>query len=215
MSRKEPLVKDIETAPELHLKDGAARLDATGDVVARSAGEPAPAGALHEPPADGWLTRLNAPLSKACMVSAVAGLLVIVAIVFTQVFGRYVLNSSPTWTENLALVLVLYVTLIGAAVGVRDAGHIGMESLLVLVPDKIRNRIELLIHALVVCFGAAMIYNGLLLGGSVLGYKIPNLGLPESIRYVPLVLSGVLVILFSVEHIVALVQGKEVLPSWH
>ena len=53
------------------------------------------------------------------------------------------LNSSPTWTENLALLLVLYVTLIGAAVGVRDAGHIGMESLLVLVPETLRNRIEL------------------------------------------------------------------------
>ena len=66
------------------------------------------------------------------MYFAVAGLLVIVAIVFYQVFGRYVLNNTPTWAENLALVLVLYVTLLGAAVGVRDAGHIGMESLLVL-----------------------------------------------------------------------------------
>ena len=81
----------------------------------------------------------------ACILS-VGGLLVIVAIVFYQVFGRYVLNASPTWTESLALVLVLYVTLIGAAVGVRDAGHIGMESLLVLAPDRIRNRIELVIH---------------------------------------------------------------------
>ena len=53
-------------------------------------------------------------------------------------FGRYVLNDSPTWAENLALVLILYVTLLGAAVGVRDAGHIGMESLLMLVPDSVR-----------------------------------------------------------------------------
>ena len=70
------------------------------------------------------------------MYFSVAGLLVIVAIVVYQVFGRYVLNSSPTWAENLALVLILYVTLIGAAVGVRDAGHIGMDSLLVLLPER-------------------------------------------------------------------------------
>ena len=146
---------------------------------------------------------------------SVGGLLVIVAIVFYQVFGRYVLNSSPTWTENLALVLVLYVTLIGAAVGVRDAGHIGMESLLVLVPETLRNRIELLIHALVMLFGAAMIYNGLVLGQSVLSYKIPNLGLPEAMRYAPLVISGVLIISFSIEHVMALLEGKEVVPSWH
>jgi TRAP-type C4-dicarboxylate transport system permease small subunit len=167
------------------------------------------------PAPGGLLTRINAPLARAGMVLSVAGLLVIVAVVFYQVFGRYVLNSSPTWTENFALVLVLYVTLIGAAVGVRDAGHIGMESLLVLVPATLRNRIELLIHALVIVFGAAMIYNGLLLGQSVLSYKIPNLALPEAVRYAPLVISGVLVILFSIEHIVALLQGKEVVPSWH
>ena len=78
-----------------------------------------------------------------------------------------------------------------------------------------RNRIELLIHGLVTLFGAAMIYNGLVLGQSVLTYKIPNLGLPEAVRYMPLVISGVLVISFSVEHILALLEGKEVVPSWH
>ena len=77
-------------------------------------------------------TRFNAALAKFCMIVAVAGLLVIVVCVLIQVFGRYVLNDTPTWAEALALVLVLYVTMFGAAVGVRDAGHIGMESLLVL-----------------------------------------------------------------------------------
>lgn len=161
------------------------------------------------------LTRVNSLLGRYGMYLSVFGLLVIVAIVFYQVFGRYVLNMPPTWAESLALVLVLYVTLIAAAVGVRDAGHIGMESLLVLVPDRIRDRIELLIHGLVIVFGASMIYNGVLLGESVLSYKIPNLGLSEAVRYVPLVVSGVLIILFSIEHIIALVKGEEVVPSWH
>ena len=88
-------------------------------------------GAVAARPSTGLLSRINAPVARLGMYLSVIGLLVIVAIVFYQVFGRYVLNSSPTWTENLALVLILYVTLIGAAVGVRDAGHIGMESLLV------------------------------------------------------------------------------------
>ena len=184
-------MKEAELADELHLHDPV------------------------EPPMTGWLTSINAPIARLGMILSVCGLLVVVAIVFYQVFGRYVLNSSPTWTESLALVLVLYITLIGAAVGVRDAGHIGMESLLVLVPEAIRNRIELLIHVLVMCFGAAMIYNGFVLGSSVSSYKIPNLGLPEALRYVPLVISGVLIISFSVEHVMALVQGKEVVPSWH
>src|SRR5215218_11048933 len=112
----------------------------------------------------GPLTRFNATVARYGMYFSVIGLLVIVAIVFYQVFGRYVLNNSPTWAENLALVLVLYVTLIAAAVGVRDAGHIGMESLLILAPDHIRDRIEVLIHVLVALFGVAMVYNGAILG---------------------------------------------------
>ena len=167
------------------------------------------------PPLRGPLTRFNATIARWCMYVAVTGLLLIVAIVFYQVFGRYVLNSSPTWAENLALVLVLYVTLLAAAVGVRDAGHIGMESLLVLLPDGARGKIELVIHALVLLFGAAMAYNGTILGLSVVHYRIPNLGLSEGVRYVPLVLSGALIVLFSIEHILALLRGEEVEPSWH
>ena len=63
-------------------------------------------------------------------------------------FGRYVLNDTPTWAESLALVLVLYVTMLGAAVGVRDAGHIGLESLLVAgARRRCRLKLELVIHA--------------------------------------------------------------------
>ena len=161
------------------------------------------------------LTRFNARLARWCAYLSVAGLVAIVAIVAWQVFGRYVLNSSPTWTETLALVLVLYVTLIGCAVGVRDAGHLGMESLLVLVPGKPRRYLEMAIHVLVGTFGAAMAWNGWILGESVMAYKLPNIALPEAVRYGPLVLSGALIVLFSIEHLVALARGEEVVPAWH
>ena len=161
------------------------------------------------------LTRLNARIARCGCHVAVAGLVAIVGIVAWQVFGRYVLNASPTWTETLALVLVLYVTLIGAAVGVRDAGHLGMESLLVLVPAGPRRWLEMLIHGLVGTFGAAMAWNGWILGASVAAYKLPNIALPESVRYVPLVISGAMIVLFSIEHLVALVRREEVVPAWH
>ena len=160
-------------------------------------------------------TRVNATIAKYCMYFSVTGLFVIVAIVTFQVFGRYVLNDSPTWAENLALVLILYVTLIGAAVGVRDAGHIGMESLLILLPVGPRNKIEMVIHVLVAIFGAAMVYNGWILGESVASYKLANINLSEAVRYVPLVISGGLIMLFSLEHLLALINGTDVEPAWH
>jgi TRAP-type C4-dicarboxylate transport system permease small subunit len=161
------------------------------------------------------LTRFNAALAKCCMIIAVIGLMVIVACVLIQVFGRYVLNDTPTWAEALALVLVLWVTMFGAAVGVRDAGHIGMESLLVLVPEPVRLKLEIVIHVLSASFGAMMAWQGSILAESVMGYKIPTLGIPEGFNHLPVAIAGALIVLFSIEHIVAIVRHKEVVPSWH
>jgi len=161
------------------------------------------------------LTRLCALLAKVCLMLAVAGLVAIIAAVAYQVFGRYVLNDTPTWAEALAMVLVLYVTMLGAAVGVRDAGHIGMESLLILVPEAVRLKLEIVIHALVAVFGALMAWNGATLAESVWGYNIPTLGIPEGLNHVPVTAAGALIVLFSVEHIIALVKGDEVIPAWH
>ncbi|WP_325341663.1 TRAP transporter small permease [Xylophilus sp.] len=157
----------------------------------------------------------NAVLARYGMYLSVFGLLLIVLTVAWQVFGRYVLHNPPTWAESLALLLVLYVTLIAAAVGVRDAGHIGMESLLAIAPERIRVALERVIHAMVAFFGSAMVYNGWLLGASVAHYKISGLGLSEGLRYVPLVISGTLIVLFSIEHIIASLRSLEVKPSWH
>jgi len=149
------------------------------------------------------------------MVVAVTGLIVIVVCVLYQVFGRYILNDTPTWAEALALVLVLWVTMLGAAVGVRDAGHIGMESLLVWVKPETRRKLEIVIHLLSATFGAMMAWQGTILAESVMGYKIPTLGIPEGLNHVPVAIAGVLIVLFSIEHIIALVKGEEVIPTWH
>jgi TRAP-type transport system small permease protein len=162
------------------------------------------------------LTSINAWLARLCMFVAVAGLLAIVAVVAWQVFGRYVLNDTPTWAESLALVLVLYVTMLGAAVGVRDAGHIGLESLVALViPERHLIWVEYAVHVLVGLFGILMAWHGRILAASVMAYKIPILGLPEGINHLPLVIAGGLITLFSIEHILALIAGKKVVPSWH
>jgi TRAP-type C4-dicarboxylate transport system permease small subunit len=158
-----------------------------------------------------WLCRR---LALGCMALGVTGLVVLIACVLYQVFGRYVLNNTPTWAESLALVVVLYVTMFGTAVGVRDAGHIGMESLLVLVNERIRHVLEIVIHLLVLLFGIVMAWNCSILVGSVWTYTLPTLGISEGWRYVPTVIAGVLIAMFSLEHIVALLRGTEVEPTW-
>ena len=38
---------------------------------------------------------------------------------------------------------------------------------------------------------------------------------PDGIDYVPVVIAGALIFIFSIEHIVALLRGEVVEPSWN
>jgi TRAP-type transport system small permease protein len=160
-------------------------------------------------------TKFCAGLSKYSLMLAVAGLIAIVLCVQWQVFGRYVLNDTPTWAEALSMLLVLYVTAFGVAVGVRDAGHIGLESMVILLPPNVRKYAELLIHSLVGIFGALMVYGGWIWTSAKWGEKKPMLPVPDGIDYLAIVICGVLIVLFSIEHIVAILNGKVVEPAWN
>jgi TRAP-type transport system small permease protein len=160
-------------------------------------------------------TRLCAGLSKLSLMLAVVLLLAVIASVQWQVFGRYVLNDTPTWAEALALLLVLFVTAFGVAVGVRDAGHIGLESMVQLLPEAWQRRVEIVIHLCVGTFGALMAYGGWLWTTAKWNEKKPMLPVPDGIDYVPLVIAGVLIVLFSIEHIIAILRGTVVEPAWN
>lgn len=188
---------------------GADTTSATGSPL--DAGEAAPIAV----PAAGPYTRFCAALSRLSLMLAVIGLILVVLCVQWQVIGRYVFNDTPTWAEALALLLVLFVTAFGLAVGVRDAGHIGLESLVVLLPETWQRRIELLIHLLVGGFGALMVYGGWQWAVAKWDEKKPMLPVPDGIDYVPLVIAGVLIVVFSIEHIIALLRGTVVEPAWN
>lgn len=167
------------------------------------------------PPSRHAYSRLCALLSKGSLMLAVVMLIVIIVSVQYQVVGRYIFNDTPVWAEGLALQLVLYVTALGVAVGVRDAGHIGLESLVSLLPESYRLKIELLIHALVALFGGIMAWSGWMWTVLKWSDMKPMLGIPVGTDYLALVVAGVLIVLFSIEHIVALLRDEEVVPAWN
>ena len=167
------------------------------------------------PPSNHAYSRLCAFLSKASLMLAVAMLITIIVCVQYQVVGRYVFNDTPTWAEGLSLQLVLYVTALGVAVGVRDAGHIGLDSLVVLLPESLRLKIEILIHALVALFGGIMAWSGWVWTTLKWTDIKPMMGIPVGLDYLALVIAGLLIVLFSIEHIVALLRDEEVVPAWN
>jgi len=146
----------------------------------------------------------------ACM--CLTGLL---SVVIYGVVQRYVFNDAPPYVEQVALLLVVSVAMFGAAAGVRDAGHIGLDSLVKVLPPRGQFWCKCAVYILVICFALALLVGGTLMAMSTYASTIPTLGLSESFRYVPVLLSGVLIVLFSVEHLLAQFAGEKVVPSWH
>lgn len=162
-----------------------------------------------------WLTSINARLSRWSMYVAVAALLGIVTVVAYSVLMRYVFHNAPPWAEQAALILVIIVAMLSAAVTVREAGHIGMDSIVVILPAVWQKGVGVFIGLLTILFGAILAVGCWQMADAVSDNIIPTLYVPASVRYAPCVVSGALIILFSIEQLVALLQGKEVKPSWH
>ena len=64
-------------------------------------------------------------------------------------------------------------------------------------------------------FGVLMVKDGWLWTVAKWSEMKPMLGVPDAVDYIAVVISGALIVLFSIEHIVALLRGTEVEPSWN
>jgi TRAP-type C4-dicarboxylate transport system permease small subunit len=149
------------------------------------------------------------------MYTASISLVGLLVFVIYGVIMRYVFNNAPPYVEQLALLLVISVAMFGASAGVRDAGHIGLDSLVNLLSLKSQLICKLVVYLLTICFAISLLVGGVDMAISTYSNTIPTLGFSESLRYIPVISAGLLITLFSIEHIVALSQSKKVIPSWH
>lgn len=81
--------------------------------------------------------------------SLLFGVMVVVSL--AQVFFRYVLNDSLTWSEELARYLFVWVSFLGAAIALHRKMHIAVDILTSIVSERAR-RIMLLITQVAVLF---------------------------------------------------------------
>ncbi|TCT05777.1 TRAP transporter large permease subunit [Paralcaligenes ureilyticus] len=91
---------------------------------------------LRESPA--WLTRLDNVLGY--LVEIPVALLVVaeVAILFSGIFARYILNTPLIWSDELASILFLWLAMLGAAVAFRHGEHMRMTALVNKASPKTR-----------------------------------------------------------------------------
>ena len=132
-----------------------------------------------------------------CMVIAGLSLVFIVVSFGWLVWGRYVMNNTPTWVEQSSLLLVSYVCFLGAAVGVRRRSHLNIDFVRESFPALPREVMRHMADLMVVAFGACMAWQGSLLVLNNTDRQIPMIGLPESWRMLPMAISGVLFVLFA------------------
>ena len=119
-----------------------------------------------------------------------------------QIFGRKVLNDSPAWSEPLAMLLLLYCVLLGAAAGVREGFHLRLRLLESLLSAKRVVALGRAVDALVAGFGVLMVLNGLALAEFMGGHLIPTLGVSRAMTYWPFIVSGALIAVFAFDNLV-------------
>lgn len=149
-----------------------------------------------------------AACSRVAIVVAGVALVAMTVVVGWGVFGRFVLNDTPAWAEASALLLMGWVILGAAAVGVREGFHMGFDTLREVLPPPLERLFRLISDLVVTGFGAAMAWYGGDLALGVWDATLPTLGLPGSVEYLPLFLGGVLMALFGLERLLThLVTG--------
>nr|WP_255617894.1 TRAP transporter small permease [Aurantimonas sp. VKM B-3413] len=137
------------------------------------------------------------------------GLVLMTGFTAWQVWGRFVLNDSPSWTEPASVLMMGWFILLGSAVGVREGYHLGFDILLVVLPKNVRMMLNTVSDVAVTAFGGGMAWYGYLLAAGTWNNVSPAMQIPVGVGYIPLIFGGALIVLFSLERICRRFAGLE------
>lgn len=92
-------------------------------------------------------------------------LLAIMTLIITwQVFTRFrMININSPWTEEIALMMLVWFGMTGAAIGIRTETHIGVEFVTKLFPQKIQRYLAMCVGLLVMIFSIFLFIEGVTL----------------------------------------------------
>lgn len=151
------------------------------------------------------LRSISVLLSNVAIGASAIGLVGMTLAVSWQVFGRYVLNDSPAWTEPLSIQLMGWFILLGSAVGIRENYHLGFDVLRYMVPRPVARVMAIVSMLVVLAFGAAMAVYSLDLVIGTWTATLPVLGWPGGTDFMPITFGGVLIVFFALEQLYLLV----------
>lgn len=153
------------------------------------------------------IAKTTATISRLALWLAGIGLVLMTALIAAQVFWRYILNDSIVWTEPASVMIMGWFIFLGAAVGIREGYHLSFDVMLYILPDRVKLFLFSLSDLVVAGFGGGMIWYGWLLAAKTAGNKIPSLGISGVFDFLPIVVGGVLIVLFSIERVARRAAG--------
>lgn len=129
-------------------------------------------------------------------LAVLLALLVLLAAVETAAWSLF----EVSWPEvpEVSGVLLIWFGLLGAAYGIRQRVHLGVDVLTKRLPPAARAVLGRLAAALVAAFGVLLAVYGAKLAASVTN-TLPATGLGASVQYFPAVAGGVLIAVFAAE----------------
>jgi TRAP-type C4-dicarboxylate transport system permease small subunit len=143
---------------------------------------------------------MNTALGYVEMAFLALAVLVMFVVICCQVLFRYLLHQPSPWTEELARYLFIWISMIGAAYGVKTQAHFGFE----LLVKKMPLRAQRIGHYLVqLCMGLlvfVLVVYGLRIVNVVAFQITPALQLPMRYVYYSLPVSGVLMAFHLIHH---------------
>ncbi len=133
------------------------------------------------------------------------------------VVSRYVPGIRPSdWTEELAVYLLVWVSLFGAALTYRGHGHLGVDYFVAKLDPSAKRLVAIIVELAVLLFaGFALCYGGWRLVADTLaaGQLTPVLQWRIGFLYAAVPLSGVFFCAFVVEHLLNLESADSPKPE--
>lgn len=162
-----------------------------------------------------WLHRLGDGLEAATLGLLALMMAAMAVVVFCQVAARLTTGSIP-WSEELARYLMIYMTYVGASVGVKRKSHIAITFLADRLPRRPGLLVELAGDLLCLVLCALLLRYGWRLVVLTMPQKTPAMRIPMGTAYFSVVLGALLMAVHFLTHAadsaLGLLHGGEVEP---
>ncbi|WP_127599263.1 TRAP transporter small permease [Nitratireductor alexandrii] len=137
-------------------------------------------------------------------------LLAITGVMFAQVIWRYLLQSPLVWSEELALLLMVWMTFLGSALMLERREHVAIDQFVEWLPPAL-NRLAQIVGAVVVlAFNCALTYGAFVIAETARESIMPGLKISSAWQYIGVLIGGGLLVLVSLEALVQALRGSTV-----